>query len=209
MDIAVLGAGNVGGGIGRAWAKAGHRVVFGVPDPADPKAQSATGDTTATVSTVADAAAGAEVILLATPWPVARDALQAAGDLSGKIVIDATNPLTPDFSWLEDGYTVSGAERVAGWAPGAAVFKAFNQTGAENLADPSVYATRPVLFVCGDDAARKPEIMHLVADVGFEPIDAGPLRAARLIEPYGMLWITLAHAQGLGRKFAFTIQRHD
>ncbi len=208
MNIAVLGAGNVGGGIGRAWAKAGHRVVFGVPDPADPKAQAAVGDTGATVSAVADAAAGAAVILLATPWPAVQDALRTAGDLTGKIVIDATNPLKPDFSWLEDGYNVSGAERVADWAPNAAVFKAFNQTGAENLADPTVYAARPVMFVCGDDAAGKNDVLRLVSDVGFEAIDAGPLRAARLIEPYGMLWITLAHAQGLGRNFAFTLQRH-
>ena len=208
MRIAVLGAGNVGGGIGRAWARAGHQVVFGVPNPADPKAQTAIGDTNATVASVAEAAAAADVVLLATPWPAVQDALKAAGDLAGKLLIDATNPLTADFSWLEDGYSVSGAERVAQWAPGASVFKAFNQTGAETMANPAVYAAKPVMFVCRDDESRKPDALRLVAETGFEAVYAGALRAARLLEPYGMLWITLAHAQGLGRDFAFTLQRH-
>ena len=163
----------------------------------------------AKASSLADAAAQAAVVLLATPWPAAQQALAAAGSLSGKIVIDATNPLLPDFSGLEADYTVSGAERVAGWAAGASVFKAFNQTGAENMADPSGYARRPVMFVCGDDQARKPDVLRLVGDAGFEAIDAGALRVARLVEPYAMLWIHLAHGQGLGRQFAFSLERLD
>ena len=135
-------------------------------------------------------------------------ALRTAGDLTGKIVIDATNPLKPDFSWLEDGYNVSGAERVADWAPNAAVFKAFNQTGAENLADPTVYAARPVMFVCGDDAAGKNNVLRLVSDVGFEAIDAGPLRAARLIEPYGSMDHARPRSGASRPNFAFTLQRH-
>ena len=209
MDIAVFGAGNVGGGIGKAWAKAGHAVTFGVPNPQDPKVQAliASIPQSAKAASVREAAAASSVILLATPWPAAQIAIAGAGDLSGKILIDATNPLRPDFSWLEDDYTVSGAERVAQWAAGASVFKAFNQTGAENMADPSGYTNRPVMFTCGDDEARKPQVMRLIEEIGFEAVDAGPLRAARLIEPYGMLWITLAHARGLGRNFAFAIER--
>ncbi len=209
MHIAVFGAGNVGGGIGKAWAKAGHAVTFGVPDPHSDKVQAliASIPQGAKAAGLHDAAAAASAILLATPWPAAQGAIGEAGDLTGKILIDATNPLLPDFSWLEDDYSVSGAERVAQWAPGAAVFKAFNQTGAENMADPTSYADRPVMFTCGDDEARKPEVLQLIEDIGFEAVDAGPLKAARLIEPYGMLWITLAHARGLGRDFAFALER--
>lgn len=206
MKIAVIGAGNVGGGIGRAWVKAGHDVAFGVQDvAADPaKALASAG---ATVRTAAKAASGAGVILLATPWPAAQKAIESLGDISGKTLIDATNPLKADFSWLEDGYDISGAERVAGWAHGAFVFKAFNQTGAENLGNPGRYAARPVMFVCGDDAARKPAVLGLVGDAGFEAIDAGGLRVARLVEPYAMLWIHLAHGQGMGRDFAFALEQ--
>jgi 8-hydroxy-5-deazaflavin:NADPH oxidoreductase len=101
----------------------------------------------------------------------------------------------------------SGAERVAGWVAGACVFKTLNQTGAENMADAGVYHPKPVMFVAGDDAAKKPIVMGLVADLGFEAIDAGPLIAARLLEPFGMLWIELAMQHGQGREFAFAAVR--
>lgn len=212
MDLAVIGAGNVGGGIGRAWARAGHQVTFGVTRPDADHAKLTDGlpqGVEVRVASVPEAAAHADVVLLATPWPAVRAVIDSAAGLDGLTVIDATNPLLADFSWLEDNYTVSGAERIAQWAPKASVFKAFNQTGAENLTDPSGYPATPVMFVCGDDNQRKPNVLALVTDAGFASVDAGPLRAARLLEPYAMLWIHLAHAQGLGRDFAFTLQRRQ
>jgi len=217
MRIAVIGAGHVGSALGRAWAWAGHVVMFGMQSPDGPQAHSflegMPSGAGVRATSVAGAAREAEVVVLAVPWDAVPAMLRECGDtLAGKVLIDVTNPLKPDFSGLEDDYHVSGAERVAGWVPGASVFKAFNQTGAENMADPAGYAAvaggiRPVMFACGDDAVRKPDVLRLVEDAGFEAVDAGGLESARLLEPYGMLWIRLAHAQGLGRSFAFALLR--
>jgi len=142
-----------------------------------------------------------------TPWQVTEDAIKQAGTLAGKIVVDCTNPLKADFSGLVLGHTTSGAEQVTAWAKAAKVYKAFNQTGFNNMRAPSLEGRRAVMFVCGDDAGHKPTVLKLASDLGFEAIDAGGLAIARLLEPYAMLWIHLAHAQGLGRDFAFGLLR--
>ena len=211
MKISILGAGNVGGTLGRAWARKGHDVFFGVPRPGDAGTQEllTTIGSKARAGPVAEAAAAGDVIVLATPWPATRDAIQAAGNLAGKVVVDCTNPLKEDFSGLALGYTTSGAEQVAEWAKGAKVFKAFNQTGFNIMADPAFDGVRAVIFVCGDDAAQKPTVLKLATDIGFEAIDAGNLVIARLLEPYGMLWIHLALARGMGRDFAFVLHRRE
>src|ERR1051326_7832104 len=98
MNVAVLGAGSVGGTLGRLWAAKGHSVTFGVPDPSGGKAKKALKDLNgARATNKREAAASADVIALCTPWPVAQDAVQSAGDLTGKILIDATNPLANDL----------------------------------------------------------------------------------------------------------------
>ena len=107
------------------------------------------------------------------------------------------------------GHTTSGAEQIAALAPAAHVFKAFNQTGFENMADARPYPARPVMFVAGDDAAGKKTVLTLVADCGFEPVDAGGLRCARLLEPLAMLWIELARKRGRGPQFTFILQRRS
>lgn len=209
MKISILGAGNVGGTLGRAWARKGHDVFLGVPRPNDAKTQELlkTIGAKGSAGTVSEAATAGEVIVLATPWPATRDAIQAAGNLTGKVVVDCTNPLKEDFSGLVLGYMTSGAEQVAEWAKGAKVYKAFNQTGFDNMANPAFDSQRAVMFVCGDDDEHKPTVLKLASDIGFEAIDAGGLVIARLLEPYGMLWIHLAHARGLGRDFAFGLLR--
>jgi predicted dinucleotide-binding enzyme len=100
-------------------------------------------------------------------------------------------------------------EQVAGWAKGAKVFKAFNQVGFNVMANPVVEGRRAVMFVCGDDEAGKPTVLQLVRDIGFESIDAGGATAARLLEPFGMLWIHLALTRGLGRDWAFGLLHRD
>jgi predicted dinucleotide-binding enzyme len=145
--------------------------------------------------------------VLATPWTAVRQMPGVATNWAGKILIDCTNPLRRDFEWLEDDYQVSGAERIAAWAEGASVFKTLNHTGANNMANPTYPGGRPVMFVCGDDADAKPVVLKLVADLGFDAIDAGPLKVARLLEPLAMLWIQLASTQGLGREIAFALLR--
>jgi predicted dinucleotide-binding enzyme len=205
MRIGIIGAGSVGRALGKSWSARDHQVRFGVRGPGADKYR----DLGSNVVAPAEAVSGADAIVLATPWPATEAAVKGLGDLSGRILIDCTNPLAmgSDGLGLVVGHHASGAERVAEWSPGAAVFKTFNQTGAENMADPSGYAVAPAMFVAGDDAARKPLVMGLVRDLGFDAIDAGPLRNARLLEPLAMLWIDQALIRGAGRHFAFAVVR--
>jgi hypothetical protein len=204
MRIAIIGAGNVGSALGRAWLGSGEDVIFGVPNPAASKYSSLPGER---LRTGPEAARSAEVVVLATPWPATEAAVKSLGDLSGRIVIDCTNPLGMGSNGLELvlGHTTSAGEQVASWAPGAAVFKTLNQIGADSMDKAPLFPVRPVMFIAGDDPAKKPVVMSLVAKLGFEPVDAGPLRIARLLEPYGMLWIDQALNRGRGQSFAFAI----
>ena len=199
----MIGAGNVGSALGRAWQESGEDVIFGVPNPADPKYRALPGER---LRVPAEAAGRAEIIVLATPWPATEAAVKGLGDLSGKIVIDCTNPLTMGSSGLELalGHTTSGGEQVASWAPAASVFKTLNQIGADHSQNTA--GGVPIMFIAGDDEAKKPVVVALVAKLGFEPLDAGPLRIARLLEPYGMLWIDQALInRGRGQSFAFAV----
>jgi hypothetical protein len=206
MRIAILGAGSVGGALGRGWSRAGHRIAYGVPNPTDPKhAVAARAAGNAYVAGVGQAVNGAEAIVLAVPWPAVPEAITACGDLAGRIVIDVTNPLRmgPHGLELALGFDRSGAEFVAGLAKGAAVFKAMNQVGFEVMADSSGFPARPVMFVAGDDERAKPVVMGLVSDLGFQTLDTGALRFARLLEPYAMLWIHQVVDRGAPRDSAF------
>lgn len=209
MKIGIIGSGNVGGALGTRWAKIGHEVIFGTRDPRGPEMQQlaarASGKTRA--ASLADAAREGQVLLLATPWPAAQQVIAGLGDLSGKILIDATNPLLPDLSGLAIGTTTSAAEQVAGWARGAKVVKAFNTVGANIMANPAFEGHRPVMFYCGDDADAKQVVAKLISELVFEPVDAGPLKQARLLEPFAMLWISMALGQGMGQDFAFELLR--
>jgi len=158
MKIAVLGAGNVGGTLGKAFASAGHNIFFGVPNPDDEKNKKlidSISPNNVSVGTVADAVHSADVVVLATPWNAARAALQSADNVADKIVIDCTNPLKEDLSGLVIGQTTSAAEQVATWAVGAKVCKAFNQTGFQNMANPKFSSGNAVMFVCGNDSDSK------------------------------------------------------
>ena len=147
------------------------------------------------------------MVVLATPWEATQSAIQKAGNLAGKVVLDCTNPLLPDLSGLALGTTTSGGEQVAGWAAGAHVVKIFNTTGAGNMGNPVYGNDRNTMFYCGDDAAAKQTAAQLAGDLGFEVSDAGPLTQARLLEPLALLWISLALKQGLGFDIAFKLMR--
>ena len=212
MKLAIIGAGSVGGTLGAAWArKAGHDIFFGVTNPRADKTQDLLrriGDK-ARAGTAAEAAAFGDVIVLATPWPATEAAIRSMGNLKGRIVLDATNPLAmgPDGLGLEIGHGISGGEKVQGWAAGASVFKTLNTTGYGNMAEPAFNGVKSVMFVAGDDEAAKPKVLALVGELGFEAVDAGALRVARLLEPHAMLWIHLALNRGFGRDWAFALVR--
>lgn len=211
MKIAIIGAGSVGTALGVSWSRAGHDIVFGVRNPQSETARSAANaiEKGAVVTAVPDAAASAEVVVLATPWEQTEAAIAAAGGLAGKTVIDCTNPLAYTEGQLDltMGFDISGGEQVAAWAPGAHVFKALNQVGYLAMEDAKFPDGFAAMFVAGDDAGRKPVVLSLMTDLGFEAVDAGALRISRLLEPYAMLWIHLALNQGLGRDFAFSLLR--
>jgi 8-hydroxy-5-deazaflavin:NADPH oxidoreductase len=201
IKLAIIGAGNVGSTLGTAWRDRGHDVTWGVRRPDDPKYASL-----GAVTTNESAVAPADVVVLCTPWQGTQQAVQSCGDLSGKTLIDCTNPLTPDFAGLEVGHTTSGAEQVANWAAGARVCKAMNQIGAAMMDGPQLPG-KPVMFVCGDDDEARSVTAGLVNELGFETVDIGELALARLLEPYGLLWIHLALRRGFGTNFGFGLLR--
>jgi 8-hydroxy-5-deazaflavin:NADPH oxidoreductase len=209
MKIAILGAGNVGGALGKGWAAKGHSIHFGVPNAQSEKMRALLNNLgkNARAGSVHEAAESADVVVLATPWPATQDAVMAAGKLAGKVVVDCTNPLLPDLSGLALGHTTSAAEQVAQWAADARVVKAFNTTGAGNMANTHYGDKEVTMCIAGDDSAAKQTVMKLAQDLGFEPVDAGPLKIARLLEPFAMLWICLAIKQGLGSNIAFKLLR--
>jgi predicted dinucleotide-binding enzyme len=200
MQVAIVGSGNVGQALAGALQRAGHRIIFGVRKPEAGRADQ---------KSIAEATKQADVTILAVPFPAVGDVIAAASGFAGKVVIDATNPLgmVEGGLGLTMGFTTSGVEQIAALAPEAHVFKAFNQTGFENMADTRPYASQPAMFVAGEDAGGKRTVMALVSDAGFEAVDVGGLRAARLLESLAMLWIELARKRGLGSDFVFSLQR--
>lgn len=203
MKIGILGAGNIGGGLGKAWAKKGHQVKFGVRNVEDPELQALLRETGATAGGAKDAAAFGEVVVLAVPYPALEAVLASVGPLDGKVVIDCTNAIGRGMT-LVHGHTTSAAEETAKKIPGARVVKSFNAQGAENLENPVYGGVRATNFYCGDDAEAKRIVRQLVEDVGFEAVDAGPLRNARLLEPMTLLWLSVASSLGT-RDIAFHV----
>jgi len=205
MKIAIIGAGNVGTTLAGGWRKAGHDIVFGVRNPVGKKAGlAALGD----VASTKDAAARADLIVISVPWTGIDDVTsELAAAAAGKTVIDVTNPIAPPYTDLAVAGSDSGAERVVRNLKQARVVKAFNTIGAEVMANPRYPDGPAFLPVAGDDPRAKATAIALARDLGFEPIDVGPLSMARYIEPFAMLWIKLALVQGLGRSFAFRLMR--
>ncbi len=213
MNLGIIGAGNVGGALGKSWAKAGHKIKFGVRKAGDPKHRGlldACGPN-AGAGTNSEAATFGEVIAVATPWDATQPAIAECGNLAGKVLVDCTNPLkfTPDTGLeLAIGHSISGGETVALWAQGARVVKCFNTYGFENFADaryPKYGNLKPVMFLAGDDADAKRIVANLAADIGFQPLDTGDLKIARLLEPAGMLWIHQALVQKQGTGFTWAM----
>jgi predicted dinucleotide-binding enzyme len=205
MRIAIIGTGNVGGAIARGLAGKGHDLTLGARDPLAPEVSALTAATGASAALPAEAARDADIVVLALPWGAAEAALQTLGDLTGKAVVDCMNPIgrTADGMGLTVGHTTSGGEIVQGWLPGANVVKTLNQVGAEIMADPSRLPHAPVMFMAGNDTGAKDKVGQMLKDLGFEALDAGDITKARLLEPFGMVWINQALMRGKGRNWAF------
>lgn len=205
MKIAIIGTGNVGSALARSWAAAGRNILLGARDAA--KVDALASEIGAQVVQPKDTGK-AEVIVLAVPWSAAQSVLAELGDLTGKIILDCTNPLgrVGGRMGLLLGHDTSGAEVLAQAAPGARVVKTLNQTGAEIMAAAKQFAKKPAMFMAGDDADAKTTVGSLVRDIGFDAMDAGDLTKARLLEPFALVWINQAILQGKGRTWALIAQ---
>lgn len=207
MNIAIIGTGRVGSVLGRRWAVAGHAVAFGSRRAGTDAVAELENLEGVSVLAPAEAVATAEVVVLATPWPAVADTMASLGSLAGKILIDCTNPIGPNFSF-EGQPGSSGAEQIAAMATGARVVKALNSTGAQNMNAPvEAGGNRLAMFICGDDAEARKVVAALVEQLGFEVADAGVLSQAFYLEALAMLWISQAFGQGWGPDFGFAILR--
>jgi predicted dinucleotide-binding enzyme len=194
MRIAILGAGNVGGGLGSAFARTGHEVVFGVRDPASAKTSAALAAAAgARATTPGKAVDGAEVVLFALRWDAVADTLADLPSLDGRIVIDAMNRFGGDPAR-------STTQDLADLLPGARLAKAFNTVGFENFTTAHARRTPAAMFVAGDDPDAKTTAMALAGEIGFEPEDAGPITNAKGLEEMARVWQALAanHGRGIG-----------
>jgi predicted dinucleotide-binding enzyme len=204
MDITIIGAGSVGATLGHGWAAAGHVVSWVVRNPDDDRYR-ALRDSGARLLPPGPRPVG-DALVLATPWAGTQAAVLACGNLSGRVLIDCTNPISPGFE-LAVGHVNSGGEEVARWAAGARVVKAFNTVGFDIMANAVRDGRHAFLPVAGDDAAAKQVALQLARDLRFDAQDVGPLANARLTEAFGMMWIKMALQQGFGRQFAFSLIR--
>jgi predicted dinucleotide-binding enzyme len=211
MRIGILGSGLMGGKLGTLFARAGHDVVFSyarTKTKLDRLAREA-GDG-ARAGTPSEAVDQADVVCLAVHWSRLDDVLKQAGDLSGKLVLSCSLPMNADDTALALGGKTSGAEELARRLPDARVVAAFSTVPSEVLF--AVYESRrksrrPSLLYCGDDARAKKVAAALIQEVGFDPLDAGPLRIARYTEPFSLLIGQLAYESSDNPSLAYRFER--
>ncbi len=190
--IAVVGTGQVAGALGPEFAELGHTIVYGSRDPSKDEVKALVDRTGhgASATTPAEAVAGADVVVLAVPGAVIEAVTKSLGDLSGKIIIDPTNPLRRNEDGLfEMSVETSNAELIQGWAPDAYVVKAFNSLNWRQMVDPNSSGGPISILLVGDNAEAKAFVAALAEGMGLEPIDLGPVRYARHVEGMLILWI--------------------
>lgn len=203
MNIAIIGAGNVGKALGSSLIRTGHEVTIAAASAESAQA-AATEIGSGSSANAAAAADGAQIVILAVPY-AARDSVAAeiAGVTDGSVIIDVTNPINADYSGLATDGT-SAAEELQRLLPKANVVKAFNTIFATNQADP-----KPEIdgYVAGDDAKAKQTVIDLVTSLGFTPLDVGPLSSARHLE--GMAWVNIGFNMATGGSWssAWRLQR--
>ncbi len=207
MNIGIIGSGNVGSALGKIWGKGGHEILFSSRHPENLKGLAESIGNNVCYGSPAEAVKFGDVVVLAVPWLQVENALKSAGPFNGRILIDCTNPLKPDGSGLAVGYTTSAGEEVAMRARDARVVKAFNTTFAALMSSESRMfgSMKPTGFFCGDDDSAKAAVSDLIKETGLEPLDVGPLRNARYIEPLAMLVIHLGFVEGMGTNIAMAL----
>jgi predicted dinucleotide-binding enzyme len=198
VKIAILGAGNVGGGLGAGLAAAGHDVTYGVRDPDSEKTQKAIAATPrGRAASPTEAVQKAEVVVVALRWDAVEATVKQLPSLDGTVVIDAMNRFDGDAAR-------STAEDLASMLPGARLVKAFNTIGFENFTTAKERQQKAAMFICGDDEEAKRVAVQLATDLGFVPEDVGPLSNAKALEGMVKIWLALAARHGRDVGFAIT-----
>lgn len=211
MRIGILGSGLMGGKLGTLFARAGHEVTFSYArneQKLQRFAREAGGN--ARAGTPAEAARGADALLLAVHWSRVDDVLKQAGDMSGKVIVSCSLPMNANDTALVIGHTSSGAEALARKRRKARIVAAFGTVPSEVLFgvfERRRRANRPSLLYCGDDRRAKRVAARLIRDVGFDPVDAGSLSSARYLEPFTLLVAQLAYETSRGPALAYRFER--
>ena len=189
MKIGIIGKGNVGSALARGLKRAGHEVRAVGNDGA----------------AIRDTAASAEIVIVAVPFGGLDDLVKAAGDvLAGKTIVDVTNALDANMN-LAMGFTSSGAEDLQKKLPKSRVVKAFNTVFAHHMESGKLGDQRLTAFVASDDDPARKQVIELARSIGFDPVDSGPLKNARLLEPLGFFNIQLGYGLGMGTQVGFKL----
>lgn len=210
MNISIVGSGKVGSALGAWLAQAGYAVIFSARDQAHADAAAKHSRCGAVAMETASAVQRSDIVLLALPFTEISAALNPVREhLTGKILVDVTNPITSDHRALSIGHTHSGAEEIAQWFPTANVVKAFNAVFAEVYASQhaQIDGRAITIFYAGDDPQSKASVHTIIAALGFDPVDAGPLENARYLEPLSLLNIHLGRVLGFGMQIGFSLLR--
>jgi hypothetical protein len=190
MKIGIIGKGHVGNALATGLSRAGHEIKFGHRDPEEP---------------VAEAAKWGEVIIFAVPHDAVADVAEAVGSAAdGKVVLDVTNAIGDNMG-LAVGFSTSAAEELQKMLPKARVVKAFNTVFAPNQSKGRLGGEQLTLFVAGDDAGAKETVMRFGREIGFDSVDAGPLKSARYLEPMAILLINMGYGLGMGTGIGYRL----
>lgn len=202
MQIAIIGAGNIGGTLAKGWAETGHRIYLGVRDNNDEKVRQLTNSfVSIQACSVKEAAAQSEVIVVAAHPPATKEIAESLGDTKGKIIVDTMNAVRSKPEPF-----ASTAEALKAWTGNDHVVKCFNSTGFENMADPNYGEISADMFIAGEYKEDKAIVAQLAKDLGFaEVYDFGGYDKIPLLESFAMVWINLALMQGYGRGLAFKV----
>jgi 8-hydroxy-5-deazaflavin:NADPH oxidoreductase len=210
MKLAVIGSGNIGKSIG-AWAsRVGYEVIFSSKNLEHAKDAARIAGKNSKADSILEAVAQADLVLLSVPYITVKEVLSEIGFLAnGKALIDVTNALSSDYTSLAVGFTTSAAEEIQKLVPGAKVVKAFNTIFAQVYAsqNPGIKGNKVSVFYAGDDNDSKSKVANLIAKMGFDAVDCGPLKSARILEPLALLNISLGYSLGHGTNIGFSFLR--
>lgn len=206
--VAIIGTGRMGGAFGKTFASAGYKIIYGSRSPSDAKVKDVVKATAGSSAlSQKEAAAKASIIILATPWGATEETLKSMGDLTGKLILDPTNAISFGKDGAGLSVDTSGGELVRDWAKGASVVKAFNTVGYFVIADPKVLGDKVAVFLASDDAAAKSKVSDMVKAMGFEAVDVGPMKSARVLEGMSTLYMVPYMGGKQDERFEWAVRR--